>query len=300
VLCTACALCAVNSIALGETPPEVDRVTPLKIMRYAQRLLEKYDSNRDGQLQQSEWSRMSHDPRTADANRDGTIGEDELARYIADYGRHRQLRLMERPAPGDAVLPPLLHPVTESAADESIAAVQTAAATGANRAETPQSSDGGATDEAAPGSDGPQRERARRDTRFFVAPTQLPQGLPKWFGERDADGDGQLSIAEFAPKASNSDFKQFARYDLNGDGLLTADEYLRSTRPAEKSGAKPAGKTKPTTTAKTEPAGKTEAAEKTEPAPNSEASEKSGPSETSQSADPNESRSSKRSRRYRQ
>jgi Ca2+-binding EF-hand superfamily protein len=53
----------------------------------------------------------------------------------------------------------------------------------------------------------------------------LPDGLPPWFRALDQDGDGQITLQEWR-KAGKS-FGEFRRYDLNGDGILTADEVLR-------------------------------------------------------------------------
>jgi Ca2+-binding EF-hand superfamily protein len=78
----------------------------------------------------------------------------------------------------------------------------------------------------------PLSEDARRKLKYFVPRTHLPEGLPSWFVNRDADGDGQLTIAEFSPKATRTQLDQFTRYDANGDGLITSAEYLRGAKPA--------------------------------------------------------------------
>lgn len=49
--------------------------------------------------------------------------------------------------------------------------------------------------------------------------------LPKWFGETDADRDGQLALFEWR-KAGRA-LNLFMEMDLDGDGLLTKEEYLR-------------------------------------------------------------------------
>jgi hypothetical protein len=57
---------------------------------------------------------------------------------------------------------------------------------------------------------------------------KLPKGLPSWFDELDTDKDGQVSLFEW--RKSGKDTKEFIEMDLNGDGLVTADEYLRFAR----------------------------------------------------------------------
>ncbi|GIW97744.1 MAG: calcium sensor EFh [Pirellulaceae bacterium] len=56
----------------------------------------------------------------------------------------------------------------------------------------------------------------------------LTEGLPGWFYERDADGDRQVSMAEFAKQWDALKMEEFTRLDTNDDGLLTAQEVLRS------------------------------------------------------------------------
>jgi hypothetical protein len=49
-----------------------------------------------------------------------------------------------------------------------------------------------------------------------------PDGIPEWFFQLDADGDGQVGLYEW--RASGWPVEDFQRLDRNGDGLLTADE----------------------------------------------------------------------------
>jgi Ca2+-binding EF-hand superfamily protein len=50
-------------------------------------------------------------------------------------------------------------------------------------------------------------------------------GLPNWFSKLDKDKKGQVSLFEW--RKAGRDIAEFEEMDLNGDGLLTADEYLR-------------------------------------------------------------------------
>jgi hypothetical protein len=191
---------------------------PLKIHRYCQRLVEKYDASGDGKLDQSEWSQMQGNPRTADLDRDGFVTAAELADRIARYGRRRKIRLMPSLSGGRVVLPSLLNPTIGPNAAE--AAGRPKPGSGAER-----------PSEKAPPSPGSKAGRgARRGTKFFVPRSQLPRGLPSWFVLRDADGDAQLTMAEFAPKPTQAQFDEFARYDRNRDGLVTAQECAQGPR----------------------------------------------------------------------
>ena len=55
-----------------------------------------------------------------------------------------------------------------------------------------------------------------------------PSGLPRWFEQLDADGDGQIGLYEWRTAGLPTD--RFQEMDLDGDGLLTATEYLRYVR----------------------------------------------------------------------
>lgn len=56
----------------------------------------------------------------------------------------------------------------------------------------------------------------------------LSEGIPGWFYELDVDRDRQVSMAEFATDWSDEKLREFTALDLNGDGLLTSTEVVRS------------------------------------------------------------------------
>jgi hypothetical protein len=185
---------------------------PLKIQRYSQRLVEKYDSSGDGKLDQSEWSQMQGNPRLADRDRDGVVTPAELANHIARYARRRRIRLMPTLSGGRNAVPSLLNPTVSPNSFRAAQRPKPASDTEdpSEKAPTPPVS------KAARG--------GRRSTKFAAPRSQLPRGLPPWFRLRDTDGDAQLTMAEFAPKPTQSQLDEFARYDRNGDGLVTAEE----------------------------------------------------------------------------
>jgi len=67
----------------------------------------------------------------------------------------------------------------------------------------------------------------------------LPQGLPPVFTEGDTDKDGQIGLYEWVKYWDSSEAKlaEFKALDLNGDGILTVEEYLRATKGATTTGA---------------------------------------------------------------
>jgi hypothetical protein len=67
----------------------------------------------------------------------------------------------------------------------------------------------------------------RKPVRFPTARERLPKGLPDWFLEKDVNGEGQVTMAEFATNWTPAEVEKFNRYDLNGDGIITAAECLK-------------------------------------------------------------------------
>jgi Ca2+-binding EF-hand superfamily protein len=54
--------------------------------------------------------------------------------------------------------------------------------------------------------------------------------LPDWFVQKDADGDGQVSMAEFATEWTDAKAAEFQKYDMNNDGFITPEECLRAEK----------------------------------------------------------------------
>jgi Ca2+-binding EF-hand superfamily protein len=138
--------------------------------RHAQSLMEQYDLDEDGYLDEEEWSQLrGPDPAEFDKNGDGYLSLDELTARIASMSRS---------------------------------------------AESSVSTSSG----------------SRGTTQRFLTPTErLPRGLPEWFKRSDTDGDGQVSMAEFTDSWTEAKIKEFERYDLNGDGVITAQEALEAS-----------------------------------------------------------------------
>lgn len=198
---------------------------PAKVYRYAERLMQKYDRNGDGHLDAAEWQAISGDLRPVDVNRDQIITVDELVQYMVRYGQRRKIRLAHPAIGASSEAEP-----RESAAAEKEAAKDPGTA-GTDPAEQP--------DKEQP-ADLAELESLRRSGKFYVSPKRLPAGLPAWFIARDADGDGQLTLQEFAAKPTAADLAKFAQYDLNGDGVITAEECVRATKQGKASGKKAA------------------------------------------------------------
>ncbi|MBA4066404.1 MAG: hypothetical protein C0501_22355 [Isosphaera sp.] len=88
---------------------------------------------------------------------------------------------------------------------------------------------------AAPPAAPKAEEPAEEPKPVAVRPGKLPAGLPKWFEELDADRDAQVGLYEW--RKAGKDLAEFLAMDLNGDGLLPPDEYLRHVRERRRDGA---------------------------------------------------------------
>jgi hypothetical protein len=196
---------------------------PPKVYRYAEALVRQYDRNRDGVLDAQEWQQMHGNPALADADRDGAITLEEMVLWIVKYGQNRRIRL---------AVPPIGLGV-DSQADEGEPPNPTVAA----KPDAPAGAASSAADDGAP--DLAELEESRRQAKFYVPSKRLPAGLPAWFLLRDEDGDGQLTLGEFAPKPTPADLRNFEQYDLNGDGLITPKECLRAVKSMKPSAKKP-------------------------------------------------------------
>jgi len=72
----------------------------------------------------------------------------------------------------------------------------------------------------SPGSDDPPTYR------LLTAIERLPDELPEWFTEKDANGDGQVTMAEYENDWTDAKAEEFARLDPNNDGVITPRECL--------------------------------------------------------------------------
>jgi Ca2+-binding EF-hand superfamily protein len=80
----------------------------------------------------------------------------------------------------------------------------------------------GPTSQSPPHSDA----SAGKPFRFLTSTERLPEGLPDWFARKDADGDGQISMAEFSSFWTADKAREFSQYDKDNDGIITPAECL--------------------------------------------------------------------------
>ncbi len=205
-------LLSIGSGMAAEAERRATAVVPAKVWRYAEQWFARCDADGDGKLTAKEWPQPTGS--AVDADQDGLVTVEELAQHIADFGRHRRIRLMPASVGGLLPLPSLLPP--------GVAGAEGPATLGeTDGSQSPDDAPADTVDQAK--SDSHERSS---DRKYFVSPSRLPPGLPDWFLKRDADGDGQLTLSEYAESGSASADKEFARYDRNRDGLVTPREVV--------------------------------------------------------------------------
>lgn len=166
-----------------------------RMRRFAEGLMRQFDTNKNGQLERDEWSKMRADQQQADSNKDGIITLDELAARMSSFGSR-----------------------TDTSGGGN---------TGASGRFGSRSGGSSSSSSSSNGDNKPYR--------FRTALELLPKGLPDWFARNDANGDGQVAMHEYSSTFNESTAAEFMKYDLNSDGLITADECLTALNPSRSS-----------------------------------------------------------------
>ncbi len=68
----------------------------------------------------------------------------------------------------------------------------------------------------------------QRKSYRVMTTRQIPDGVPGFFVDKDANTDGQVTMAEFSSDWNDETLASFFQSDLNRDGVITAEEALRS------------------------------------------------------------------------
>lgn len=165
---------------------------------YAKGLLRQHDTNKNGTLEAEEWKAMPAKYHVADANKDNVITAEELTVVIAGFA---------------------------TAASNSSSGGGAAPAGKAGSGERGS----GERERGGRGGEKPAAAGERKAYRFLSPVERLPKGLPDWFARNDANGDGQVMMAEYAASFNETVVAEFAKYDLNRDGVITPRECLTAT-----------------------------------------------------------------------
>jgi len=169
-------------------------------------LLREQDKNGDGHIDKAEWTAAktwstSNPPENSDLNKDGKLSREELCIRIS---KSRRIAIK-----GEA---------TSSSSSSS--------SSHGPAGGTPSASSGSSSSYAKKAPGDKSASTTKKSYRFLTPTERLPKDMPEWFVKNDADGDGQIMMAEYAVSWTEAEAAKFAKYDLNGDGIITPKECL--------------------------------------------------------------------------
>lgn len=202
-----------------QSAPQAHQELERRVRQYAQSLFRQYDANKNGVLEREEWQQMRGSPEKADRNHDGLISLEELTQRELERNR---LALAGTSSSGGETgrlaTSAGASSSTKSAASSSISSASSLQGS-RFRWRSPSSSSSARSRSGQPGR-----------VRFLTPLERLPKGMPDWFVQKDADADGQVSMAEFATEWTDAKAAEFQKYDLNNDGIITPEECLRAEK----------------------------------------------------------------------
>ena len=222
-------------------------------LRYYYRyLMKKYDMNGNGILERREWENKISGAQAIDLDGDWDLTDQEVLFYLARYAKDRSIADPEpRKAPvranvvaDDAEKPILIRPA--SAAPKRATDEELEEETSYDLADMSDDEFVAMMTENNPALESVEDEELldvlladmdESSVREYAAAPKDLVGTPVWFLSRDRNGDGQLSLVEFAPNLSPAGIAQFGKMDANHDGLITAEEVRQFTTNANKKGA---------------------------------------------------------------
>ena len=165
----------------------------------------RYDQNQSGVLEKDEWGSIrGGGAEEADKNKDQKITKEELSAWMSN-------RMSQGGGRG-----------------------------GRGRGSSEGRGDGGSSNRRASSRSRGSRSESSRDRRSSSA-SSAPgsyrgrdaderlssfEDLPEWFGELDANRDGQVMMAEYYASWSAKKASDFRQFDLNDDGIVTPKEAI--------------------------------------------------------------------------
>lgn len=166
--------------------------------RYAANLIKRYDKNKNNFLERDEWGKVSK-AEEADKNRDGVLTVDEFAEHLKGMSSSSSSSKKKE-----------TKSTSKSSKSEKREERSSRDDRKSRRRTTSTPSDG-----------------VRRSYRARSAEELLPSGLGSLW-DKDKNGNGQIEMSEFTSSWTDSKAREFVKLDLNDDGVLTAQEYLKS------------------------------------------------------------------------
>ncbi len=173
--------------------------------RMLEMIFGRYDRNGNGVLDKDELDQLRGGGERYDTNQDGRVTKDELAAAFGRSGGRGDeeggSRFYSRGGDGDP--------------------------------RGGEGREGGSRDASSSGDAG------RKSYRTLTPAEKIAslEGLPDWFARSDMDQDGQVKMSEYASSWSDAVAADFAQFDLNNDGIVTANECLEAAERGAVQGA---------------------------------------------------------------
>ncbi len=192
-------------------------------LREAADRITRYDTNKDGILSKEEIQngRWSDDPMQYDRNRDGRLSKAELAvryakRRLGEQGGNTSPTNNNDPRSRFATMGSSGSPWGNSQWGNR--GGDNGGGWGSRDANAPQGKDEKKDEPKS------YRSTSARDKANAV------KGLPDWFARSDADADGQVLMSEYSNSWTDEKVAEFAKFDMNSDGIITSRECLAALK----------------------------------------------------------------------
>ncbi len=197
---------------------------------YARDTIRRYDKNKNGVLERSEWKGVSwrSDPNESDINKDGKLTMQEMAERLESRDRDRSDRSSSSSS--------------DSGRDRGsrgsrggFGGFGSFGGGGFGGGRGGFGGPGGGDSGGASGSGSkPDSSKTkslykkddRKSYRFATVDERLPKGIDEAFIRKDINADGQVAMAEFASSWDDATVADFMSRDRNRDGFITPDEWL--------------------------------------------------------------------------
>lgn len=223
----------------------------LDYIERAEKLIKENDKNNNGVLDGAEVNAVPSKYKGADLNGDGTLTRDEIVAKISDINAklgNVSSAVAPAPAPSFGGGPDASggRPGGGSPGGGPGGSGPGGGGSGGKRWERPGGGGPGGGGPGGPGGGPPSfggpggkmkrpgeagpegMPGQRKSFRVRSATERFPKGLPDWFARSDADGDGQVSMAEYSVTWTDAKAQEFAKLDINEDGFVTVAEALAS------------------------------------------------------------------------
>ncbi|MCE9605984.1 MAG: hypothetical protein K8U03_13900 [Planctomycetia bacterium] len=214
-----------------------------RIVERVEDSLKRYDKNQDGILDAEEIKngQWRGDPQESDKNRDGKLSRSELAeRHLLRERNGGGQGGPNGPGAGRPAFGGATNSSTAISTPASSAAVSSSPKTSAGSDERVAKYAEGLLNQYDANKDGVlqkdewskmrgEPKKSDRDNNDLITKEELAAhlsnyGLPDWFTRCDTNGDGQVAMGEFSAAWDDAKAAEFARWDRNGDGLITPRE----------------------------------------------------------------------------